>query len=325
MQDLWKQQLPWDAALSGDDQERWKCWKEGAAVLAELRIPRCYRKAAGAEVTRCELHIFCDASEDAFGAAGYLKQITMDGSVNCMLVASRTRVALLKKLTVVRLKLQGAVLATRLAQSIAAALSTPADETYFWTDSEVVLGYISNDSRRFQRFVANRIAEIRDTTTPSQWRHVPGTLNPADDCSRGLWAAELTIDSRWFHGPEFLRKPEEHWPVSPRVQPPDEDDPEVKTVAALTTQPVPTLQPDPARYSSWTRYKRVTAWVMRFAGNFAAAHSSRCLEWAQSGRASAKESPLGGQSTTAREGFHICFNYRRKFYNNISMNRLIKL
>ena len=178
---------------------------------------------------------------------------------------------------------------TRLAQSISSALSTPADETFFWTDSAVVLGYINNDSRRFQTFVANRIAEIRDTTTPSQWRHVPGAMNPADDCSRGLPAAELTTDSRWFRGPEFLRQPEEHWPVSPHVRLPDEDDSEVKTVAALTVPPVRVPQPDPARFSSWTRYKRVVALMIRFVRNFAATHSSRCLEWAQSGPLTADE------------------------------------
>ena len=196
-------------------------------------------------------------------------------------MTSRSRVAPLKKLTVVRLELQGAVLATRLAQSIGSALSTPVDEVRFWTDSEVVLGYISNNSRRFQTFVANRIAEIRDTTTPSQWRHVPGPMNPADDCSRGLPAEALTIDSRWFHGPGFLLEPEEHWPISPRARPPDEDDPEVKTIAALASPSTSALQPDPARYSSWTRYKRVTAWVRRFAHNFAATRSTRFLEWAQ--------------------------------------------
>ena len=34
----------------------------------------------------------------------------------------------------------------------------------FWTDSEVVLGYIRNESRKFKVFVANRIDMIRDHT-----------------------------------------------------------------------------------------------------------------------------------------------------------------
>ena len=43
------------------------------------------------------------------------------------------------------------------------------------------------------------------------------------------------------------------------------------------------FQQDPARYSSWARYKRVVAWVICFARNFAATHSMRYSEWLQSG------------------------------------------
>ena len=289
MQDLWRKQLSWDVTLAEDDLQRWRCWQESAALLSDLRIPRCYQAAADSEVTRRELHVFCDASEAAFGAAGYLRQVTSTGAASCVLVMSRTRVAPLRKLTVVRLELQGAVLATRLAQSIEAALSVPVDETCFWTDSQVILGYISNDSRRFQTFVANRVAEIRDSTTPNQWRHVPGSLNPADDCSRGLPISELAEDSRWIQGPDFLKKPKENWPAAPDVQLPDENDPEVKTVAALGKTSAPGLLIDPARYSSWIRYKRVTAWVIRFTRNLIAKHCTRHRGLLRSGPLTAEE------------------------------------
>ena len=36
------------------------------------------------------------------------------------------------------------------------------NKEYFWTDSKVVLGYISNSSKRFNIFVANRIQFIHD-------------------------------------------------------------------------------------------------------------------------------------------------------------------
>nr|XP_039259149.1 uncharacterized protein LOC120335650 [Styela clava] len=56
-------------------------------------------------------------------------------------------------------------------------------ETY-WTDSKVVLGYVSNDSRRFHIYVANRVQEIRDHSEPNQWFYVDTKNNPADDASR---------------------------------------------------------------------------------------------------------------------------------------------
>ena len=41
------------------------------------------------------------------------------------------------------------------------------DDEIFWTDSKVVLGYINSDARRFKVFVANRVQQIRDHTSPS--------------------------------------------------------------------------------------------------------------------------------------------------------------
>ena len=46
---------------------------------------------------------------------------------------------------------------------------------------------------------------------------------------------------------------------------------------------------DSARHSLWTRYKRVTAWVLRFAHNFIAKHSTQYRDWDSSGPLSAEE------------------------------------
>ena len=74
---------------------------------------------------------------------------------------------------------------------------------YFWTDSKVVLGYISNEARRFHVYVENRVQRIRESSDPSQWRYVATGENPADHASRGLGADEL-LASNWFTGTSFL-------------------------------------------------------------------------------------------------------------------------
>ena len=56
----------------------------------------------------------------------------------------------------------------------------------FWTDSQVVLGYIRNNARCFHVFVANRVQQIRDSSSPSQWQYVRTEENPADEASRGV-------------------------------------------------------------------------------------------------------------------------------------------
>ena len=94
----------------------------------------------------------------------------------------------------------------------------------FWTDSQTSLQYIKNDNKRFQTYVANRAIEIREVTTPDQWRHCP--LNPADDASRGLKPQKLSSEHRWWRGPEFLWEPEDRWPNTAVAEVPDKD-PEV--------------------------------------------------------------------------------------------------
>ena len=181
---------------------------------------------------------------------------------------ARSRLAPLRQLTVVRLELQAAVLAVRLTRTIKTEIDClQCVKTTFWSDSKVILSYIQNENKRFHTFVANRIAEIRSSSTPDEWRYVPSGLNPADLGSRGTSAESLLKRSDWVCGPEFLGHPESSWPsnsASPLV---DINDPEVRASFFIKTDDFHILQsvlPSPDRFSSWTKYRRVVAWVLRF-------------------------------------------------------------
>ena len=50
----------------------------------------------------------------------------------------------------------------------------------FWTDRQVVLSYVKNQTRRFKNFVINRIQTIKDHSDVAQWQYVPSKNNPAD-------------------------------------------------------------------------------------------------------------------------------------------------
>jgi hypothetical protein len=107
----------------------------------------------------------------------------------------------------------GAVLSSRLAASILNVLTV--DRVIYWTDSENVYYWVRNQSREFKPFVANRIGEIQRTTSPEQWRHMPGTENPADLPTRGLSVADLSENKFWMEGPSFLKDGESAWPTTP--------------------------------------------------------------------------------------------------------------
>ena len=103
----------------------------------------------------------------------------------------------------------------------------PSQITY-WTDSTTGQIPTSSQGTRFHAFVANRVAEIKEVSDPETWRHVPGRLNVADDCSRSLSAPDLLQDSRWINGPNFLSRSEDCWPNQFIFQPPTDNDPELK-------------------------------------------------------------------------------------------------
>ena len=66
-----------------------------------------------------------------------------------------------------------------------------------------MLGYITNQTRRFYVYVSNRVDRIRKSSSPEQWRYVRTELNPADLATRSVKPNELG-NSTWLTGPDFL-------------------------------------------------------------------------------------------------------------------------
>ena len=56
--------------------------------------------------------------------------------------------------------------------------------SYFWSDSEVVLSDIRNETTRFHVFVENRVSAIRQRSNPDDWQYVNTKDNPADLLTR---------------------------------------------------------------------------------------------------------------------------------------------
>ena len=143
--------------------------------LSAFQVPRCLRYPDPKEI---QLHVSSDASKHAYATAAHLVCQYSDRSPTSRLIASKSRLAPLKVISM------GAVLSTRQAKGITQVLSV--SKSVFWTDSSNVCHWARNTSRNFKPFVVNRISEIHDTTDPEQWRHVPGEVNPADLPTRGV-------------------------------------------------------------------------------------------------------------------------------------------
>ena len=264
LQRLWQQRFDWDEELPLDVEKWWIEFFKEIEDLNYISFPRSLTplNAIGLP-TLC---IFADASRDAFGACSYLRWEKSSGDYECRFISAKSRVAPLKELTIPRLELQAAVIASRLYKTIVDECRLQFEKVIFFTDSMIVLTWIRSQSRGFKPFVSSRVAENQTNCDPSTWRHIPSEHNVADDLSRGIPAKEL--EKRWQKGPEFLNQPEEEWPAQ-QVMAVDLQEVEKecrKTEVVMTIVTVSSVI-DPTKFSKWKRLVRVTAWILRYVHN----------------------------------------------------------
>ncbi|XP_059055605.1 uncharacterized protein LOC131849535 [Achroia grisella] len=153
------------------------------------------------------------------------------GVVTVQLVLAKARVTPVKPITMPRLELIAALLATRLCTEAKYALQL-------------------------------NFKEIIDRSHVDDWHHVPGELNPADLPSRGCNAENL-FKSRWWEGPDWLKKSQELWPYC--EVPPDESEvnKEIKKTC-LTVQEVYRFTDRFLYFGKYSKIVRTVAWCLRF-------------------------------------------------------------
>ncbi|XP_014881703.1 uncharacterized protein LOC106942873 [Poecilia latipinna] len=141
LQELCQRGVGWHDPLPEDIKPWWEKWINDLQRLKEISIPRCYHPADFHNVVRVELHHFSDASCVGHGACSYLRFINDKGEVHCSLVIAKARVAPSKITSIPRLELAAAVVSTKVSVMLRCELDMKIDQEFFWTDSQVVLGY----------------------------------------------------------------------------------------------------------------------------------------------------------------------------------------
>ncbi|XP_062542335.1 uncharacterized protein LOC134210303 [Armigeres subalbatus] len=258
LQDIWAKGTEWDQQIPEDIYERWQQWSNLFGRLSELRIPRCYfRSPFPASLDGLQVHLFVDASESAFACAVHFRLET-DSGIQVALVGAKTKVAPLKTLSIPRLELKAAVLGVRLLETIQNQHSFTISRRFCWSDSGTVLAWIrSHDHRRFHKFVAVRVGEILTSTEQREWRWVPTKLNVADLATKGQPSLK-TLKRTGRNNERSLQLTKSY---------------DLHTFSAHFDPIV-----DLARFSSWTKLHRATAYVLRFVDNIRRKKQGLALE-----------------------------------------------
>ena len=78
-----------------------------------------------------------------------------------------------KTMTIPRLELQAAVLASRLKTTIVEELKLNIDSVHLWSGSPTVLKYIRNENLNSGQFIMHQANETRNNSNIQDWRFIP--------------------------------------------------------------------------------------------------------------------------------------------------------
>lgn len=234
MQRLWVAGVAWDDPVPTDIAVAWTRYQSELSFIENISI---VRRITHNDSVSLQLHAFSDSSEKGYAAAVYLRIETLT-TVYCHLVTGKSKVAPLKKYTIPRLELCGALLAAKLLHFVRTVFTDrlKINAQHAWTDSTTALAWIRSSPHRWATFVANRCSQIQDLTSPSIWRYIPTQQNPVDCASRGLFPCELIDHPLWWTGPSFLRNTDDQWPKSMSSLPDGFD-----IIASSESKPLPVL------------------------------------------------------------------------------------
>ncbi|XP_038116797.1 uncharacterized protein LOC119768998 [Culex quinquefasciatus] len=261
IQDTWRNNTKWDDEVIEAIRIRWLRWTKLFKRVSEIKLHRAYFPGfSAAEIGSVELHVFTDASEDAYACTAYFRAV-INGKVYVTLAMAKAKVAPLKALSVPRLELMGALLGARLAKAVMAYHSFPICRRVFWTDSKTTLAWIQSEHRRYRQFVAFRVGEILSKTNAIEWRYIPTLLNPADEATKWGKGPSTDVKSRWFRGPDFLYQPETEWPEQLRSELLETDE-ELRPCMAHKEHHIEDIF-EINHFSRWELLQRTAAYVLR--------------------------------------------------------------
>ena len=268
LQTLWKHKVGWDEPLTDNLTKDWLDIAADLQQSSDIFIKRCYFPA---HPTQPVIHCFADASQKAYGAIVFITD-----KEQTSFVLAKTRVAPLKQLTLPRLELMAALIATRLTQFVVTHIPLQNPPIFIWSDSQIVLHWV-NSTKQLPTFVRNRVSEMKTNLPDANWRYCPTLANPANLLSRGTTTQQLMSSKLWQHGPEWLTTPS-LWPLCEQPSP--------LLVAAVTASEfVPEVPPEPNvgihcvvfinRHSTLNKLLTVTAYVLHFVRNLRTSPETR--------------------------------------------------
>ena len=154
MRKIWahESKIGWDDPLPKSILDEWNRLLVEMVGINELTFQRSLTPQI--ELQEPKLLVFTDGSQHAFGAVVYIHWRNGEQAYT-NLIASKTRMAPIKVIDIVKLELCGALLGTRLRETIEIEMRIQFTEIKHIVDSEIVHAMVKKQSYGFNTFAAN--------------------------------------------------------------------------------------------------------------------------------------------------------------------------
>lgn len=144
IQNLCRLKSGWDDPIPKIFEHRWNNWLGDLKTTKGFIIKICFKPEDFGPVTSAQLHCFTDASEKAYGTVTYLWLKNYMNRIHIAFVLGKSRVSLLKPVTIPCLELTAAVLAVKVDKMLRSKLQLKLEESQYCTDSTSILKYWKN-------------------------------------------------------------------------------------------------------------------------------------------------------------------------------------
>ena len=129
----------------------WMGWSNSSGILKTMatmarrsetvrfQVNRCVKPKNFGQVKTVQLHNFCDASAQGYGVVSFLRFTNGTGEVHIAFVMGKSRVILLKTMTIPRLELASATLAAWLDNMLQSGLQIVLQDSIFQSQKNLAL------------------------------------------------------------------------------------------------------------------------------------------------------------------------------------------
>ncbi|XP_065075910.1 uncharacterized protein LOC135699567 [Ochlerotatus camptorhynchus] len=194
MKNVWSEKIDWDEELNSELVKNWEYFLKCLSGVKKIRIPR---RVVSSDAIAFEIHVFGDASLEAYGACVYIRSIIPGKSHEMKMLTAKSKIVPKSVLTVPRKELLAAVLLHRLVKKVLETLKLPFRKIVLWSDSQIVLAWLKKNPEQLEVFLS---ALLETTTSRASQQHNRSWLElPVGQISKqpvhpdGLKVAQLQL------------------------------------------------------------------------------------------------------------------------------------